>query len=97
MENRAPEFFAGVRQRRDHERAGTKWADSLGVLIKASAGHGSIVVWEGGKLQTDLVFPWRSATSGGQYFTIMRDADSTQTICMKPFRSGVKGQTSKSP
>src|ERR1700675_276159 len=55
MENRAPEFFARIRQSRDHERAGTKWADSLGVLIKASAGHGSIVVCGAGKMQTELI------------------------------------------
>jgi len=47
MENRAPEFFARVRQRRDHERAGTKWAGGLGFLIKAGAGHYSIVVCMG--------------------------------------------------
>src|SRR6202040_1593022 len=63
MENRAPDFFARVGQGRDHESAGTEWADSLRVLIKASAGHGSIVVCEAGKLQTGLVwYPSNSTT-----------------------------------
>jgi hypothetical protein len=47
MENRSPEFFAWVGQRRDHEHAGTKRTDSLRFLIKASARHGSIVVCVG--------------------------------------------------
>src|SRR5208337_4687827 len=55
MENRAPEFFSGVGQSRNHERPRTKRADGLGVLIKACTGHEAIVVCEGWKLQTDLV------------------------------------------
>src|ERR1700677_795813 len=52
MENRSPELFARVVQCRDDERAGTKGADGLGVLIKAGAGHDVIVVCGGGKMQT---------------------------------------------
>src|SRR6202521_4614819 len=55
MENRAPEFFARVRQCGDDEGAGAEWADGLRVLIKASAGHGSIVVCGAGKMQTELI------------------------------------------
>src|SRR5208283_5171338 len=62
MEDRAPEFFAWVGQRRDHERALTKGADSLRFLIKASAGHHAIVVCGGGKLQTEV---W--AREGGSW------------------------------
>ena len=47
VENRAPEFFARVRQCRDHERTLTEGADSLRFLVKASAGHDAIVVCVG--------------------------------------------------
>jgi hypothetical protein len=47
VENRAPKLFARVGQRRDHERARTERARSLRFLIKASAGHGLIVVCGG--------------------------------------------------
>ena len=56
VENRAPEFFARVGQRRDHERALTERADGLGFLIKAGAGHDSIVVCGGWKLQTERYY-----------------------------------------
>ena len=39
LENRSPEFFAGVGQRGDDERAGAEGADGLGILIKACTGH----------------------------------------------------------
>ena len=61
MENRAPEFFARVGQRRDHERARTKGADGLRFLIKACTGHDAIVVCGGGKLQTEF---WRLHANG---------------------------------
>ena len=56
MENRAPEFLARIGQSRNHERARTKGADGLRVLIKACTGHDAIVVCRGGKLQTEF---WR--------------------------------------
>jgi hypothetical protein len=55
MENRTPELFARVGQGRDYERTLMEGAGGLWFLIKASAGHDSIVVWEGGKLQTDAM------------------------------------------
>ena len=57
VENRAPEFFARVRQCRDHERALTERADGLGFLIKASTGHDAIVVCRGQKLQMEAGGP----------------------------------------
>ena len=57
VENRSPEFFAGVGQRRDHERALTEGADGLRFLIKASAGHDAIVVCWGQKLQMEAGGP----------------------------------------
>src|SRR5258708_36927148 len=54
MENCAPEFFARVGQRCDHERAGPEGDGSLWFLIKASAGNAAIVVCGGGKMQTEV-------------------------------------------
>jgi hypothetical protein len=51
--NRAPEFFAGVSERRDDDGAGTERGGRLWCLVKARVGHGAIVVWGRGKLQTD--------------------------------------------
>ncbi len=56
IENGAPKLFARVSERRDDERAGTKRGNGLRILIKAGAGHGLIVVWDVGKMQTDLAF-----------------------------------------
>src|SRR5579862_1662912 len=46
MKNRAPEFFPRVAQRGDDERPRSEGADGLRLLIKAGAGHNSIVVCE---------------------------------------------------
>jgi len=47
LEDRSPEFFARIRQRRNYERAGAKWDGSLGFLVEACTRHVAIVVWEG--------------------------------------------------
>ncbi len=53
MQNCAPEFLTGVGEGRDDKRARAKRTDGFRFLIKAGAGHGLIVVWEVGKMQTE--------------------------------------------
>lgn len=53
LQDRAPEFLAGVGKRRDDKGAGAERSGRLGSLIKASAGHDAIVVCGVGKLQME--------------------------------------------